>query len=133
MKRSKQVLKEFAKEIVMFSLLTVSIVLLWRDNLTLSIVVLAECLLALGLWHDQYNLCFFLVVAVLGSVAEVVFVYFGVWQYANPTFLGVPSWFPSAFGTSALAGERLVHTVISMREKKAKEYAKELASKPKEK
>jgi len=35
----------------------------------------------------------------------------GVWRYANPTLLGVPLWFPAAFGTAALIGERLVRTI----------------------
>lgn len=114
MKYSKQLLKEFAKELAIFFLLATFIALLWRDNLTLSSVVLAECLLTLGLWHNRYDLCFFLVAAVLGSIAEVVWVYFEVWKYSNPTFLGVPLWFPIAFGTCGLIGERLVRTITLM-------------------
>ena len=116
MKQSRQVWNELAKETFAFSLLTASIVLLWRDNLLLFTVVLAECLLMLGLWHDRYDLCFFLVIAVLGSLAEVVFVHFGVWHYANPTLLGVPLWFPLSFGTSALIGERLIRTISAVSE-----------------
>ena len=49
-----------------------------------------------------------------GSLAEAVFVHFGVWHYTNPTLLGVPLWFPLAFGTAALIGERLVRTITEM-------------------
>ena len=97
-----------------FSLLAASIVLLWKDNMLLLIVMLVEGMVALGFWHDRYDLSVFLVIAVLGSPAEAVFVHFGVWQYANPTLLGVPLWFPVAFGTSALIGKRLVCTITSM-------------------
>jgi uncharacterized membrane protein YoaT (DUF817 family) len=114
MKHSKQLWNELTMELAAFSLLITSIVLLWRDNLLLFTVVLVEVLAALGLWHDRYDLSCFLVVAVLGSLAEAVFVHFGVWRYANPTLLGVPLWFPLAFGTAALIGERLVRTVIEM-------------------
>jgi hypothetical protein len=41
-------------------------------------------------------------------------VHFGVWRYANPTLLGVPLWFPVAFGTAALIGKRLVCTIAGM-------------------
>ncbi|MDY6878009.1 MAG: hypothetical protein SWK90_17645 [Chloroflexota bacterium] len=97
-----------------FSLLTASIVLLWRDNLLLFIVMLVESLAALGLWHDRYDLHSFLVIAVMGSLAEIGFAQFGVWRYANPTLLGIPLWFPLSFGTAALIGERLVRTITGM-------------------
>jgi uncharacterized membrane protein YoaT (DUF817 family) len=99
---------------VAFSLLAASIVLLWRDNMLLFIVILIEGMVALGSWHDRYDLSVFLVIAVLGSLAEAVFVHSGVWQYANPTLLGVPLWFPVAFGTVALIGKRLVCTITHL-------------------
>lgn len=107
----KQLLKEVCREFAVFSVLVACIVLLWEDNLILFIVVSIEGVAALSLWHDRYDLIFFSVIAVLGSIAEVVFVFFGVWQYPNPTILGVPLWFPLAFGISGLVGERLVQTI----------------------
>jgi hypothetical protein len=47
-------------------------------------------------------------------MAEVVFVRFGVWQYANPSCLGVPIWFPIAFGLARLVGQRLSVTIMAM-------------------
>ncbi|MGA9350730.1 MAG: hypothetical protein WBW48_18265 [Anaerolineae bacterium] len=114
MKHSKQLWTELVRELATFSLLVASVSLLWRNNLLLFVVVLVECLAALALWHDRLDLSFFLVIAVLGSLAEAVFVHFGVWYYANPTFLGVPLWFPLAFGTTGLIGERLARTITGM-------------------
>ncbi|MBC7263696.1 MAG: hypothetical protein H5T64_04980 [Chloroflexi bacterium] len=114
MKRSTRLWSGLLGELTAFSILTASIVWLWKDNSLLFIVVLVESLTALLLWHDRYDLCFFLVIAVLGSLAEVVFVHFGVWRYTNPTLLGIPLWFPLAFGTSGLIGERLVRSLIKM-------------------
>ena len=114
MKRSRRLWNELVKELVAFSLLVASIALLWRNNLLLLVVLLVEGLGALSLWHERYDLCFFLVTAVLGSLAEAVFVRFGVWRYANPTLLGIPLWFPISFGTAALIGERLVRTIAEM-------------------
>ena len=101
-------------ELVAFSLLVASIVLLWRDNVWLFLVVLVEVLVVLVFWHDRGDLCFFGGVAVLGSVAEVVFVHFGVWHYANPTLLGIPLWFPLAFGVAALILGRLIRTLTTL-------------------
>ena len=114
MKPSKQLWIELAMQIAAFSLLVASVSLLWRNNLLLFTVALAESLAALRLWHERYDVSFFLIIAVLGSLAEAVFVHFGVWRYANPTLLGVPLWFPVAFGTSALIGKRLVCTITHM-------------------
>ena len=114
MKHSKRPWNGLLSELAAFSLLAASIGLLWRDNMLLFIVMLVEGMVALGFWHDRYDLSVFLVIAVLGSLAEAVFVHFGAWQYANPTLLGVPLWFPVAFGTAALIGKRLVCTITGM-------------------
>lgn len=73
-------------------------------------LLLAIAIVTLALWHDRYDCWSFFVVAVFGTCAEVFFVHYGVWHYANPTILGIPVWFPVAFGTSALIGERLIRT-----------------------
>ena len=114
MKQSKQPCKDLVVEFAAFSLIVASVSLLWRNNLLLSVVALVECLAGLALWHDRLDLSFFLIIAVLGSLAEAVFVHFGVWHYANPTFLGVPLWFPLAFGTTGLIGGRLARTITAM-------------------
>jgi hypothetical protein len=117
MKHSRQLWKELAVELAAFSLLVTYVSLLWRNNLLLFVVALIECLAMLALWHDRLDVSFFLIIAVLGSLAEVVFVNFGVWRYANPTLLGMPIWFPLAFGTTGLIGGRLARTITGLWEK----------------
>ncbi len=114
MKHSRQVWTDLVTELVAFSLLVASVSLLWRNNLLLFVVALVECLAGLALWHDRLDVSFFLIIAVLGSLAEAVFVHFGVWYYANPTLLGLPLWFPLAFGTTGLIGGRLARTITKM-------------------
>jgi len=114
MKHSKQLWIELIMELAAFSVLVASVSLLWRNNLLLFAVALVECLAGLALWHDRLDLSFFLVIGILGSLAEVVFVHFGVWYYVNPTFLGIPLWFPLAFGTTGLIGGRLARTITKM-------------------
>ncbi len=104
-------------EAAAFALLVTSVVLLWRSNLLLFAVTLAECLFALALWHSRFDVSLFLIIGLLGSVAEVVFVASGVWRYANPTFLGMPLWFPCAFGTTGLIGGRMAQTVAALWER----------------
>jgi hypothetical protein len=117
MKQSNRLWVDLAMECAAFAMLVTSVSLLWRDNVLLSVVALAECLAALVLWHDRLTVCFFLIIGVLGTATEAVFVQVGVWQYANPTFLGIPLWFPLAFGTTGLIGSRLAQTVTAIWEK----------------
>lgn len=114
MNLSKELWRELGVELTAFCVLVSSVVLLWRNNPLLFVVALVEALAALGLWHERYDISFFLVIAVLGSLAEAVFVHFGVWHYANPTLLGVPLWFPLAFGTTGLIGQRLARTITGI-------------------
>ena len=77
----------------------------------------AVAIVAVGVllaWHSRRDLLFFLVVAVTGTAAELVFVRFGVWAYAHPARLGIPAWFPIAFGTAAVIGARMVVTFESI-------------------
>ena len=114
MTHSKALWIDLLKELAAFCVLVVSIVVLWRDNLGLLLVLLAESVLALLLWHERQDLCTFLGIAVVGSLAEAVFVHYGVWRYANPTLLGMPVWFPLSFGTAGLIGQRLSRTITEM-------------------
>lgn len=114
MSNSRQLLTELLLELGAFVLLVTSVVLLWPNNLLLLIVACLECIIALAFWHERRDLSFFLVIAVLGSTAEAVFVRFGVWRYTNPTALGIPIWFPLAFGTTGLIGGRLARTMVGI-------------------
>jgi hypothetical protein len=94
-----------------FLMISISIVLFSGNNVLLLIVVSVECLAILYFWHDRYDLCFLLVIGIFGSLGEAFFVQFGVWRYSNPTFIGVPLWFPVAFGTSGLIAGRWVRAI----------------------
>lgn len=76
-------------------------------------ILLTQALVALHFWHEAWDLTLFFVIAVLGSLAEVVFVHFGVWRYSNPTLLGIPAWFPVSFGIAGVTGYRLAGTLAA--------------------
>lgn len=112
MGNTKSLWGELAQEVVLFSGLAGAIVQLQGSSAVALIVLLSLALVTLALWHDRYDRWSFLVVAVFGTCAEVFFVHYGVWRYTNPDVLGIPVWFPVAFATSALIGERLIRTVV---------------------
>lgn len=110
----KRLWVDLMRALVGFCLLVASVCLFWRNNPLLLALMAVECPLALWLWHERLEVSFFLIIAVLGSLAEAVFVRCGVWQYANPTVLGIPLWFPLAFGTTGLIGMRLGRAVAAL-------------------
>ena len=114
MERSRIWQRELPAAFAAFVLLVTSVLLLWRNNMQLLAAMVVGCLLALARWHERIDVSFFLVIAVLGTLAEVLFVRAGIWQYANPTLLGLPLWFPLAFGTTGLIGGRLARTIADL-------------------
>jgi uncharacterized membrane protein YoaT (DUF817 family) len=105
---------ELILELIAFGVLVASVSLLWRYNVILFVVALVECAIGLVLWHGRLEVSFFLIIGLLGSLAEVIFVHAGVWEYANPTVSGLPLWFPPAFGTTGLIGARLASTLTGI-------------------
>jgi len=123
MGNTKSLWGELAQEVVLFSGLAVAIVLLQGSSALALTVLMVFALATLALWHDLFDRWSFFIVAVFGTCAEVFFVHFGVWRYANPDVLGIPLWFPVAFATAGLIGTRLIRTVTLTRKlsKKSRE------------
>ena len=111
---SKQLWKDLATELTAFSVLVVTVSLLWRNNLLLFAVALVQGAFTLWRWHDRFDLSILFVIGGVGSIAEAVFVHFGVWHYANPTFFDMPLWFPLSFGPAGILGGRLAHTLTAL-------------------
>jgi hypothetical protein len=103
-------------QLAAFALMLSSIVLLYTNNVLLLAVLLLETVAALTRWHEPYDLAAAALIGAIGTIAEAVFVRFGVWQYANPSLLGLPVWFPVSFGLAGLIGQRLVRTVVAASE-----------------
>jgi hypothetical protein len=49
---------------------------------------------------------------VLGPFAEIISIHFGVWQYANPTLLGIPVWLPLGWGFGIVFMKRVAETIL---------------------
>jgi len=106
--------RQLLLEALPFVVLVVAVASLWRHNLILTVLMLIQFAVVLGVWHDTTDLSFLLVIGGMGSLAEAVFVRSGAWQYANPSFLGIPMWFPFAFGTAGLCGGRMARTIAAI-------------------
>lgn len=100
--------KDLLLAVVAFGVLVLSIVRLWPNNALLTFVILFQNLLALWVWRQRRSVICFVTTALIGTLAELVFVDSGAWAYANPTALGLPLWFPLSFGQAGLLGQKVV-------------------------
>ena len=102
-----------AQGVAAFSLEVVTIILLYRHNTVLLVVLCLEALVALRVWSRRDDRVAFLLTGLVGSLAEAAFVRAGVWRYANPSLLGLPIWFPVSFGLAGVAAQRLVRSLLA--------------------
>ncbi|NIP40571.1 MAG: DUF2878 family protein [Candidatus Aenigmarchaeota archaeon] len=101
-------------EIFLFSLVVTLIILFYTNNLLLTALLIIAWLVGIRFWHKKHDIYFFVAGAVIGSIAEIICIYFGVWQYANPTFLGIPMWLPIVWGLAAMLIKRTGETLAKI-------------------
>jgi hypothetical protein len=111
---SRRLWRQLLLALMPFAVLVLAVSALWRNNLVLTLLMIVELGIVLGIWHDRRDLSFLLVIGGMGSLAEAAFVRAGAWHYANPSFLGIPAWFPFAFGTAGLCGGRIARSVAAL-------------------
>jgi len=84
-------------------LTTILIILFWTDNLLLTAIGLVVTILAYKYLYMPGDLKLFFTGAVIGPIGEIVLISYGVWAYANPSFLGIPLWMPFVWGNAVVA------------------------------
>jgi hypothetical protein len=87
---------------------------LWQKPVILFLCYLLISIVMLWKWHTRSDLVFYFVAFLLGSMADIIAVHFGAWEYSKPFYL-IPSWLPFLWGITALfikkISEALVKTV----------------------
>jgi ubiquinone biosynthesis protein Coq4 len=71
-------------------------------------------MIGLKSWHKKHDIYFFITGAVVGSIGEIVCIHFGVWQYANSTFLGIPMWLPLVWGLATILIKRISEMFVKI-------------------
>lgn len=94
---TKKIEKELVFDIILFSVGTIAISLFYKDNILLTVLLVLGSLFGMKLWYKRHDIYFFIVGAIIGPIGEIIAIYFGAWQYANPTLLGIPLWLPLAW------------------------------------
>jgi len=111
---TKNIKKELFLEIILFCAGIVSIVLFFQNNFLLTVTLIILWAIGIKFWHKKQDIIFFITGAVIGPIGEIICIYFGVWQYANPTFLGIPIWLPFAWGLITMLIKRVSETFVKI-------------------
>jgi hypothetical protein len=75
---------------------------LWRHPLALTALLIATGVAIYALRPTRTSAWVYVVGFVFGPLAEGVSIHTGAWEYASPTFLGIPIWLPFVWGIAAL-------------------------------
>jgi hypothetical protein len=111
---TKKIEKELILEIFLFSAGVAIISFFYTNNPLILVLLTIALLIAIKFWHKKQDLYFFAVGAVIGSLTEIVCIYFGAWQYTNPSFFGIPAWLPFAWGLGSVLIKRVAETFIKI-------------------
>jgi hypothetical protein len=114
----KRMEKEFFIELAIFCIGIGSIALFFENNILVGVILLVLCFIRLWLWHKEDDLFFFFSGALFGPTSEIILISFGVWRYANPTFLGIPLWLPLAWALAVMIIKRFAEIFVKIEVKK---------------
>lgn len=110
----KKVQKELFFEIILFAVAIIIISLLYKNNLLTLFLLIVLWIIAINLWHKKHDIYFYIIGAIIGTIGEIICVYFGVWRYKNPSLLGVPIWVPFAWGFAIILAKRIAETFVKI-------------------
>lgn len=98
----KPIFFEFLVYILVCIISIILVILFWKENILLTTtLIFLLFLITIKLWHKKNDILTIVFGVIFGWASESVCVYFGVWEYTNPTFL-VPLWLPILWGIAAL-------------------------------
>ncbi len=104
--------KELLLGLLLFVAGVMLISMMYKNNFLLTLVMVTGWLVASKFIYTKRDSYMFLIAALLGATAEIVAVKFGAWQYANPTYFGVPIWLPLLWGSATVFIARTTELMI---------------------
>jgi len=103
--------KEFFYELGIFAATLITVCFLYKNNILVTALLIAYWIFCLKFWHTKRDFFAFVSGAVLGPIAEIIAIRYGVWNYANPSFLNIPLWLPLAWGIFTMMIVRLTNVL----------------------
>jgi hypothetical protein len=87
-------------------LVLVLTILLYEKIIIATILITIIAITYLLIHKSKIMWKIFLSAAILGTAAEVLAVYFGVWEYAKPNLINVPLWLIPVWGCAGIFAYR---------------------------
>ena len=84
---------------------------IWHRPIALFLCYLIISIIMLCNWHSKSDLVFYFVAFVLGTIADLLAVHFGAWEYSKPFFL-IPIWLPFLWGITGLFIKKISETLV---------------------
>ncbi len=110
--------KEVKKFILTFPLAIFTLIVpsfLGNNQILSSLVLFLAGLFMLSIDWRKKNLVFYLVMLIIGPIAEAFAINFGAWTYTNPVFIGVPIWLFFVWGNAGLFVIKLKEFIFSFK------------------
>ena len=86
-----------------FAVLTILIVVFFYKNILLATALLSiVSLIGLLKWKSKMTLMIFAIGAILGPIAEIISIHYGVWSYTSVNFFNIPLWLIPVWGNAAV-------------------------------
>ncbi len=111
---TNRIKKELFFEVILSSIGISLVSLFYKENLLLVTLIIATWAIGVMFWHTKHDVYLFLIGAITGSIGELIAVHFGAWQYANPTFLGIPIWLPFVWGLAMMITKHITETFVEI-------------------
>jgi len=85
----------------------------YEENLLItSVLVLSVLAILLRKGCSRRDVVAFCIGAILGPSMEVIAIRGGAWQYAHPSFFGIPLWLPFLWGLTAFAMQKITQWIV---------------------
>ena len=114
MRLKKKVVKELVYELIIYVLAVLIVSLFWENNFSTFVLLAALFILIFSLSYSSRDLLVFLIAGIAGPLGEIVCLFLGIWNYSNPSFLGMPLWLPLLWGISGVMLLRISETVYRL-------------------
>ena len=88
-------------ELVVYIICIFLIVLFWQNSFVLFVGILVVSAIIFIKWHEKKDFIYYFVAFFLGTIAEIIAVYSGAWQYTKPFYL-IPVWLSFLWGIAGL-------------------------------
>jgi len=95
---NSSVRRALVRDLVIFWLVVLLVVLTWRHNMVVTAILIAAYLARYRFWPNREDHIFYIAGAIIGPAAEIIATHAGIWSYTLPTFLRIPVWLPFAWG-----------------------------------